>query len=332
MEAPTQLIQFQKESDKGAKYSIEIKALNEYIKIFINSNDTIPSSLYEKKIYLSDVKTNRYLSICANIQELFLTLQPQLKLIEQLKLKEKKNALDLLIPLPSPLIKEVIFSIQKIEKDLSMEVKDLYKIINQQQDLINKLNDRITILEKKEKEREEKEKEKEEERQYFICKNSKIIENEKDKDLAIRRWINPNKKDFKFKLLFRMSRDGNQSTQYHKLCDGKDNLLTIIQTDNGKKFGGFASKSWGVKGNIIDNTFMFSLNSMKKFERLNNEKAMHDGRNYGPVFGNAWDIYINPTMTTGKQQYNNYSVFLQKYEFNNEATFNVIEIEVFHIK
>ena len=82
-----------------------------------------------------------------------------------------------------------------------MEVKDLYKIINQQQDLINKLNDRITVLEKKEKEREE--------RQYFLCKNSKIIENEKEKDLAIRKWINPNKKDFSFKLLFRMSRDGN---------------------------------------------------------------------------------------------------------------------------
>ena len=220
MEAPTQLIQFQKESDKGAKYSIEIKALNEYIKILINSNDTIPSSSYEKKIYLSDVKNNRYLSICADIQELYLTLQPQLKLIDQLKLIEKENALDLLIPLPSPLIKEVIFSIPKLEKDLSMEVKDLYKIINQQQDLINKLNDRITVLEKKEKEREEKERE---ERQYFLCKNSKIIENEKDKDLAIRRWINPNKKDFSFKLLFRMSRDGNQCAQYHKLCDGKDN-------------------------------------------------------------------------------------------------------------
>ena len=201
MEAPTQLIQFQKESDKGAKYSIEIKALNEYIKILINSNDAIPSSSYEKKIYLSDVKNNRYLSICADIQELYLTLQPQLKLIDQLKLIEKENALDLLIPLPSPLIKEVIFSIPKLEKDLSMEVKDLYKIINQQQDLINKLNDRITVLEKKEKEREE--------RQYFLCKNSKIIENEKEKDLAIRKWINPNKKDFSFKLLFRMSRDGN---------------------------------------------------------------------------------------------------------------------------
>ena len=223
--------------------------------------------------------------------------------------------------MPNPLIKEAIFSIPKLEKDLSIEVKDLYKIINQQQDLINKLNDRITVLEKKEKERE-----------YFLCKNSKIIENEKDKDLAIRRWINPNKKDFSFKLLFRMSRDGNQSTQYHKLCDGKDNLLTIIQTDKGKKFGGFASKSWGVEGNTIDNTFMFSLSSMKKFERLNNEKAKYNGSNYGPVFGNGWDFYINQMMTNGREQHNNNSVFLQKYEFSDNGSFNVDEIEVFQIE
>ena len=122
-EAPTQMMQFQKESNKGGKYSIEIKALNEYINIHISSKDIIPSCVYEKKIYLSDVKNNRYLSICADIQELYVTLEPQFKLVEQLKLIEKENVLDLVVPLPNPLIKEVIFSIPKLEKDLSMEVK-----------------------------------------------------------------------------------------------------------------------------------------------------------------------------------------------------------------
>ena len=61
--------------------------------------------------------------------------------------------------MPNPLIKEAIFSIPKLEKDLSMEVKDLYKIINQQQDLINKLNERLTVLEKRKK-KEKKKKEK----------------------------------------------------------------------------------------------------------------------------------------------------------------------------
>ena len=50
MEAPTQMIQFQKESDKGAKYSIEIKALNEYIKILINS--ILFHLLHMKKKYI----------------------------------------------------------------------------------------------------------------------------------------------------------------------------------------------------------------------------------------------------------------------------------------
>lgn len=278
-----------------------------------------------KKIYLSDVKNNRYLSICADIQELYVTLEPQFKLVEQLKLTEKENVLDLVVSLPNPLIKEVIFSIPKLEKDLSMEVKDLYKIINQQQDLIYQINERLTVLEKKEKEREE-------ERQYFICKNSKIIENDRDKDLAIRRWINPNKKDFNIKLLFRMSRDGNQCSQYHNLCDNKDNLLTIIQTDQNKKFRGFASKSWGVQGNIIDKTFLFSLNDMKKFERLNKNKAGGNGSSYGPIFGNAWDLYINSTMSRGYEQHNSSSVFLQKYEFTDNGSFNVKEIEVFQIE
>ena len=120
-----------------------------------------------------------------------------------------------------------------------------------------------------------------------------------------------------------MSRDGNQSSQYHNLCDNKDNLLNIIQTDQNKKLGWFASKSWGVKDNIINNTFMFSLNDMKKFERLNDNKAKNDGSNYGPIF---CDFYINSTMTSGGEQHNSYSVFLQKYEFTDNGSFNVKEI------
>ena len=129
-----------------------------------------------------------------------------------------------------------------------------------------------------------------------------------------------------------MSRDGNQSSNYHNLCDNQENLLTIIETDNNLKFGGFSSQSWGIPGQYIDKTFMFSLNKMKKYERLNNNKAMHDGKNYGPVFGNEWDIYINSTMTTGCQKYGNSSVFFNKYEITNNGSFNIKEMEIFQIQ
>ena len=129
-----------------------------------------------------------------------------------------------------------------------------------------------------------------------------------------------------------MSRDGNQSSVYHQLCDNKENLLTLIETDNNIKFGGFASKSWGVSNQFIEKAFMFSLNQMKKFERLNNNNAMFDGSSYGPVFGNAWDIYINSTMTSGCEQYNNNSIFFKKYEITNNGSFNIKEMEIFQIE
>ena len=120
-----------------------------------------------------------------------------------------------------------------------------------------------------------------------------------------------------------MSVDGKHSSIYHKLCDNKDNLLTLIETDNNIKFGGFASKSWGVENQCIKEAFMFSLNQMKKFERLNYNNSKWDGDDYGPVFGNGWDVYINSEMTTGRERYNSDSVFFKKYEITNNGYFSV---------
>lgn len=326
MDPEKKVIKFEKKSEENKNYSIEIKEHQEFLNVKIVSIDEIPCTEYEKKFYLSDLKNNRYLSICLNISEIFITLEPEWKKIDQLQLKtEGSDKLKLIIPLPSPLVKELVLVIPQIAKNIESEVKELYAIINKQQETINSLNERLTILEEKEREREK-------EAQYFICKNSKIIPNDREKDLALRNWMTPNKNNFKFKLLFRMSRDGNQSSVYHQLCDNKDNLLTLIETDNNIKFGGFASKSWGVKGQYIEKTFMFSLNKMQKFERLNNNQAKWDGSNHGPVFGNAWDIFINNTMTYGGEQNNNDSVFFKKYEITNNGSFNVKEIEVFQIE
>ena len=77
---------------------------------------------------------------------------------------------------------------------------------------------------------------------------------------------------------------------------------------------------------------MFYLNSMKKFERLNNEKAKYNGSNYGPVFGNGWDFYINQMMTNEREQPNNNNVFLQKYEFSDNGSLTIDEIEVFQME
>ena len=197
-------IKFEKESNKNKKYSVEFNNINEYIKICISSLGEIPSVSYEKKINLSDLKNNRYLSICENISEVFISLEPQLKNINELKLIEEDKKINLIIPLPNPLVKSVTFSIPEIQKDTNFEIKELYKIINQQQVIIIKLNERVTILEEKESERE-REREREE-AQFYICKNSTIIPNDREKDLSKRKWIDNNKKDLILKLNYCIER------------------------------------------------------------------------------------------------------------------------------
>ena len=49
-------------------------------------------------------------------------------------------------------------------------------------------------------------------------------------------------------------------------------------------------------------------------------------------FGNGWDIYINETMTSGGEQPNNNNVFLQKYEFSDNGSLTIDEIEVFQME
>ena len=71
-----------------------------------------------------------------------------MKKTNELKLIEEDKKINLIIPLPNPLAKSISLSFPEIKKDTNSEIKELYKIINQQQILINKLNERVSILER----------------------------------------------------------------------------------------------------------------------------------------------------------------------------------------
>ena len=58
---------------------------------------------------------------------------------------------------------------------------------------------------------------------------SLILKNEKyNKKRTICNWIDPSK-NFEFKLLFRMSRDGANCFNFHRLCDNKGETLILFQ-------------------------------------------------------------------------------------------------------
>ena len=49
----------------------------------------------------------------------------------------------------------------------------------------------------------------------------------------------------KWKLLYRGSVDGFGADDFHHICDGKANTLTIVKSDSGNVFGGFFGELFG---------------------------------------------------------------------------------------
>ena len=52
------------------------------------------------------------------------------------------------------------------------------------------------------------------------------------------------KKNIIYKLLYRATRDGNNTQIFHKKCDNIMGTLIIIKTAKGMRFGGYTEKKW----------------------------------------------------------------------------------------
>ena len=63
--------------------------------------------------------------------------------------------------------------------------------------------------------------------------NSRIDLDEK----LIKLWLN--NREFTTELLYRKTRDGSKSEDFHKKCDNKGITITIVETTKGYIFGGY---------------------------------------------------------------------------------------------
>lgn len=177
---------------------------------------------------------------------------------------------------------------------------------------------------------------------------SSIINNDIEKQYSIYNWIKEKtkKNSIKFELIFKMSRDGSNCKDFHNSCDNKGPTLTLIQTTKNKIFGGFTPLNWRcekdkdreIKCDESLQTFIFSLNTMKKYDLLNKEDyAITCSINHGPNFGN-WNFMVEEDMKQGKIFANENCTFI----FNKvlELTggkgekdiFETKELEVFKVR
>ena len=173
--------------------------------------------------------------------------------------------------------------------------------------------------------------------------DSSILHTNIKKQETIINWIREktNKNFIRFEKIFIMNKNGSSSKDFHKYCDNNGPTLTLIKTINNKIFGGFAPLNWDISGidKIDENnqTFIFSLSSMKKYDMINKDKsAICCNREYGPSFG-ASDFCILSNMKKGETYANEVTNFLSNNnleltggEGNNEY-FDVDNFEVLKV-
>ena len=174
---------------------------------------------------------------------------------------------------------------------------------------------------------------------YFSGLNSLVINGNSDYNSLLKNWISPNNK-IKSDLLYRLTRDGNQFSKFHQLCDNQGPTLTLLHVEDGNKVGIYTPLSWdSTSGDKKDlETFMFNLNKNEKYKKLNvNERSIYCGSNSGP-FTTGFGFYGDGNNMGIVQYYGSQidsyfqrgSRILSNYS-KQPQYFNVLEVEIYKI-
>ena len=113
---PKGIYDFKISTEKN-EYKIEMFSSEDKICLKASSSNSIKNEIYENSYSFSQIQGNRYFKMCENIEEVSLVLLDLFKTNEK-KIIEETNEINLLIPINSPLVKEIIFNLKQKEKTL----------------------------------------------------------------------------------------------------------------------------------------------------------------------------------------------------------------------
>lgn len=159
----------------------------------------------------------------------------------------------------------------------------------------------------------------------------------------LHKWF---EKDFELILAYDSSKNGDTASSFHEKCDGKIQTLTLVETENGRRFGGYCKLPWDATENFKKgdkSAFIFSLDKHLYLPIQDEEYTIFCSAKAGPKFGKH-DIVISDEFTKNCNSYSCvFNSYGRKEEFSNiensNATsllagiefFNVRKIEVFQV-
>ena len=174
-----------------------------------------------------------------------------------------------------------------------------------------------------------------EERAQQISVKGDIIHSTEELELITRK-INKANKKITLNLLYKATVDSDKAEAFHDKCDQAQSSLVLVETDKGKRFGGFTSCSWA--GECIEkkdeDAFIFSLDKMQVYENIPGEEAIGCYPKFGPIFlGCQIRIYDN-AFAKGGTTYEKGLNFNTEEDFEltgGERIFGIKEIEVYEV-
>jgi hypothetical protein len=300
-------------SDKNNSFSIIFKNLDSCIEIYAYYQDEILKHFYNNKFTLDSLKkNNRYFSLFESIDEVYNDLIILLDK-NQTKILEDKNFISISIPMESLKIKELLFVINKLEKNDNEKMQEIFSLILEMKTEIKKLNENKNLKEEIKNLKEDNKNLKEEiknlkeenknlkkrldvyipyleeykkksdnkKQNKIINLDSKIINENEKYNITLKNWINPNLK-IKAQLLYRLSRDGEEYSTFHQLCDDKGPTIVLAKLTDGNILGLYTPLDWETRTNnwkSDPNIFVFSLTEMKK---QTGNYGIYCHKDYGP--------------------------------------------------
>ncbi|RHZ88721.1 hypothetical protein Glove_21g341 [Diversispora epigaea] len=142
------------------------------------------------------------------------------------------------------------------------------------------------------------------------------------------------KMPYKFELLFRCSRDGNNSNTFHQKCNNQGATIVIAKIQNSDRLvGGYNPLDWNSNGykNTYD-SFLFSMSDKNNISGAtigriyqSHGNAIFCNNGYGPTFGAGHDLHCPNSNNNWNYSPNSYN------NINLPSPFTVSDWEVFKV-
>ena len=323
--------EYEKLKEENDSLKNQVTLLNKDVDAFESQNNEIrkmyedleKENLYYKGQYDEMNKENELLR--GQIDELnnnFTTINNELENIKDENNLFKKN-----------LEEQQKNNINEEEINRLIEENNLYKQKAEENELLKKQIEDLQYQIQMGQERQDRVQEDDDEEKEV---KGDIIHDIKELEMLTKKINKDNNKKIIINLLYKASVDGDKAAIFHEKCDDAQNTIVLVETKNGKRFGGFTTCSWS--GNCVDKNdseaFIFSFDKMKTYDNIPGDEAIGCYPKFGPIFlGCQIKIFDNAFVKGG-------TTFEKELNFNTEEdyeltggerVFGVKDIEVYEV-